>query len=80
MDMNLMPLSALLRNIKVFNPDFGIDIELLLFLFERLELFVSVFEGCLSVLFIKKREHRIKADLFQILQGLHSGEREITAG
>lgn len=28
-----------------------------------------VFQGCLSVLFIKKREHRIKADLFQILQG-----------
>lgn len=41
--MNLMPLSAFLRNIKVFNHDFGFDIELLLFLFERLELFVSIF-------------------------------------
>jgi hypothetical protein len=34
----------------------------------------------LSALFIKKRGHRIKTHMFQILKGLRLGEKEFAAG
>ncbi|MDR7664522.1 hypothetical protein RG963_01730 [Methanosarcina sp. Z-7115] len=37
---------------------------------------LSYFFGSLSVLFIKKREHRINVDLFRILHGLHLRREE----